>query len=86
MRQATENDLDFLAECYVKIACHMKAGEQDFYIARLPETADETIRNHVTRYVGREDALTLLEESRRFARSLLVGQHRQLVVLGVTCR
>jgi GNAT superfamily N-acetyltransferase len=38
MRQATENDLDFLAECYVKIACHMKAGEQDFYIARLPKT------------------------------------------------
>jgi GNAT superfamily N-acetyltransferase len=62
MRQATENDLEFLAECYVKIACHMKAGEQDFYIARLPETADETIRNHVRRYVGREDALTLLEE------------------------
>jgi GNAT superfamily N-acetyltransferase len=62
MRQATENDLDFLAECYVKIACHMKAGEQDFYIARLPETPDETIRNHVRRYVGRQDALTLLEE------------------------
>jgi GNAT superfamily N-acetyltransferase len=62
MRQATENDLDFLAECYVKIACHMKAGEQDFYIARLPETPDETIRNHVARYVGREDALTLVEE------------------------
>ena len=62
MRQATENDLNFLAECYVKIACHMKAGEQDFYIARLPETPDETIRNHVGRYVGREDALTLLEE------------------------
>ena len=62
MRQATESDLDFLADCYVKIARHMKAGEQDFYIARLPETADETIRNHVRRYVGREDALTLLEE------------------------
>ncbi len=62
MRQATESDLDFLADCYVKIARHMKAGEQDFYIARLPETADETIRNHVRRYVGREDAVTLLEE------------------------
>jgi GNAT superfamily N-acetyltransferase len=63
MRKATESDLDFLAGCYVKIACHMKAGEQDFYIARLPETPDETIRNHVARYVGREDALTLLEET-----------------------
>ena len=62
MREAVENDLDFLAECYVKIACHMKAGEQDLYITRLPETPDETIRNHVGRYVGREDALTLLEE------------------------
>ncbi|MCE3243465.1 MAG: Acetyltransferase family [Deltaproteobacteria bacterium] len=62
MRQATESDLDFLADCYVKIARHMKAGEHDFYIARLPETADETIRNHVRRYVSREDALTLLEE------------------------
>jgi hypothetical protein len=64
MRQATEKDLDFLAGCYVKVACHMKAGEQDFYIARLPETPDETIRNHVARCVGREDALTLLEESK----------------------
>ncbi len=63
MRQATESDLDFLADCYVKIACHMKAGAQDFYIARLPETPDETVRNHVARYVGREDALTLLEEA-----------------------
>ena len=62
MREATESDLDFLAGCYVKIACHMKAGEQDLYIARLPETPDDTIRNHVARYVGREDALTLLEE------------------------
>jgi GNAT superfamily N-acetyltransferase len=62
MRQATEKDLDFLAGCYVKVACHMKAGEQDFYIARLPETPDETIRNHVARYVNREDALTVLEE------------------------
>jgi GNAT superfamily N-acetyltransferase len=62
MRQANEHDLDFLADCYVKIACHMKAGEQDFYISRLPEKADETTRNHVARYVGREDALTLLEE------------------------
>lgn len=62
MRQATENDLNFLAECYVKIACHMKAGEQDFYIARLPDAPDETVRNHVARYVGREDALTLVEE------------------------
>jgi hypothetical protein len=64
MREATESDLDFLADCYVKIACHMKAGEQDLYIARLPETPDDTIRNHVRRYVGREDALTLLEESK----------------------
>jgi GNAT superfamily N-acetyltransferase len=62
MWEATEKDLDFLADCYVKIACHMKAGEQDLYIARLPDTPDETIRNHVRRYVGREDALTLLEE------------------------
>ena len=62
MRQATEHDLDFLADCYVKIACHMKTGEQDFYIARLPEAPDETIRTHIARYVGREDALTLLEE------------------------
>ena len=62
MRPATEHDLDFLADCYVKIACHMKAGEQDFYIARLPEAPDETIRTHVARYVGREGALTLLEE------------------------
>ena len=62
MRPATEHDLDFLADCYVKIACHMKAGEQDFYIARLPEAPDETIRTHIARYVGREDALTLLEE------------------------
>jgi GNAT superfamily N-acetyltransferase len=62
MREANEQDLDFLADCYVKIACHMKAGEQDLYIARLPETPDETIRSHVARYVGREDALTLIEE------------------------
>ncbi len=62
MRQANESDLDFLAACYVKIARHMKAGEQGFYIARLPETPEETIRNHVARYVGREDALTLLED------------------------
>jgi hypothetical protein len=64
MREATESDLDFLADCYVKIVCHMKAGEQDLYIARLPETPDDTIRNHVARYVGHEDALTLLEESK----------------------
>ena len=62
MREANEQDLDFLADCYVKIAYHMKAGEQDLYIARLPETPDEAIRSHVARYVGREDALTLLEE------------------------
>jgi GNAT superfamily N-acetyltransferase len=62
MREANEQDLDFLADCYVKIACYMKAGEQDLYIARLPGTPDETIRNHVARYVGREDALTLIEE------------------------
>jgi hypothetical protein len=62
MRQATESDLDFLADCYVNIACHMQAGELDLYIARLPEAPDEIIGNHVRRYVGREDALTLLEE------------------------
>ena len=35
----------------------MKAGEQEFYIARLPETPEETVRNHVAGYLGREDAL-----------------------------
>jgi len=63
MRQATEHELDFLADCYVKIACHMKSGEQDFYIARLPEAPDDAVRNHVGSYIGREDALTVLEES-----------------------
>lgn len=62
MRQASLEDLDFLAECYVKIARHMKSGEPDFYIERLPDTADDTIRSHVARYVGRDDALTLVEE------------------------
>jgi hypothetical protein len=85
MREATEKDLDFLADCYVKIACHMKAGEQDLYIARLPETPDETIRNHVRRYVGREDALTLWRKPKH-AHRLLVGQYRRSVVLGVACR
>ena len=64
MRQANEDDLDFLVDGYVKIACHMKAGEQDFYIARLPEAPDETIRTHVARYVGREDALTCWRKSK----------------------
>lgn len=63
MREANSDDLNFLADCYVKIACHMKSGEQDFYIARLPEAPDDAVRNHVGRYVGREDALTVLEES-----------------------
>ena len=86
MRQATENDLDFLAECYVKIARHMKAGEQDFYIARLPETADETIRNHVSALCRPRRRAHVIGGSRRFACRLLVGQYRQLVVLGVTSR
>jgi len=62
MREAKEQDLDFLAECYVKIGSHMKSGCQDFYIARLPETPDETIRNQMARYVGKEDAVALIEE------------------------
>jgi hypothetical protein len=85
MRQANESDLDFLAACYVKIARHMTAGEQDFYIARLPETPEETIRNHVARYLGREDALALLEDVEG---SPVVDcwQCRWLIVLGVACR
>ena len=61
-REATDQDLDFLAYCHVRIAIHMQSGAQDFHIGRLPSTADDATRAQMTRYVGREGALALIEE------------------------
>lgn len=43
MRAATQNDLDFLADCLVKISRQMKVGEADTFILGLPSVVDDTI-------------------------------------------
>ncbi|MGH7826154.1 MAG: GNAT family N-acetyltransferase [Candidatus Binatia bacterium] len=73
MRQATEQDLDFLAQCYVNIALHMKAGSQDLYISRLPSSPDDATLAQVARYVGRDGAIALIEELNGRAVGCLLG-------------
>ena len=49
VRAATHNDLDFLADCFVKISRHMKAGEADTFISRLPSVVDNATQKFATR-------------------------------------
>jgi GNAT superfamily N-acetyltransferase len=62
MRIATKNDLNFLAECFIGFPGHLKAGESDPYIQRLPSVVDESIRAAAAHFVDNENAVALIYE------------------------
>jgi GNAT superfamily N-acetyltransferase len=62
MRIANKNDLNFLAECFIDISGHLKTGEADPYIQRLPSVVDESTRALAAHFIDNENAVTLIYE------------------------
>ncbi|MGR9099985.1 MAG: GNAT family N-acetyltransferase [Gammaproteobacteria bacterium] len=63
IRKASRDDLAFVCCCIIDISRHLKAGENDLYIAALPDEVDESLRNWAEQYLADDGDLGLIAES-----------------------
>jgi ribosomal protein S18 acetylase RimI-like enzyme len=73
MRTANQNDLNFLAECFIKISIFMKSDNNDIYISSLPSEVDNSILNLVSDYLENDNALALIHENNEKPVACLLG-------------
>ncbi len=73
MRAATQNALDLLADCFVKISRHMEAGEVDTFISGLPSVVDDAT-SQLARYLNNENAIAFVAETDSKSIVCLLGE------------
>jgi GNAT superfamily N-acetyltransferase len=73
MRIADQNDLNFLAECFIKISIFMKSDINDIFLSSLPSEIDNSVLKLASDYLDNDNALALIYENNEKPVACLLG-------------
>jgi GNAT superfamily N-acetyltransferase len=73
MRRANHNDLNFIADCFIKISLSMKSGNSDIYTSNLPSKIDNSVIKMASDYLDNDYCIALIHENNEKPVACLLG-------------